>query len=130
MFKKSSSDDIEARRLATSLTASRRGRTFSEKKKTLKISFHLSNNLREIDVVVKISFLIEYADGNSINVEIIAPNATNKCNHRTDANDGRVHKRLYSVSIPTINRFYCSNIFFVQMFSFTMIRYRKTNTKN
>ncbi len=53
-------------------------------------------------VVNKFSFLFEIVDGNNINVERIAPKATNKCNHRTEANDGRDHKRLYSVSIPTI----------------------------
>ncbi len=99
-FDKLSSGDIEARRLATSLTACRRGRIVSEREKRLKIYFNLSNKIRGIAVVNKVSFLVENVDGNSINVERIAPNATNKCNHRTDANDGRVHKRLYSVSIP------------------------------
>jgi hypothetical protein len=52
-------------------------------------------NIRVITFVNKESFLFdEIADGNSINVERIAPKATNKCNHRTDVNDGRVHKRL------------------------------------
>ena len=87
----------------------------------------MKTNLRGIEVVVRISFLVEYAHGNNINVEIIAPTAINKCNHRTDANDGRVHKRLYNVSIPTINLFIY--LLFRCLF-FTMIRYRETNTKN
>jgi hypothetical protein len=106
IFKNSFPIDIEARKFAISLlSAARRGRTFSKPKK-LKLNFNRNkDNLRGIDVVVvvKISFLVEYAHGNNINVEIIAPNAINKCNHRTDANDGRVHRRLYNVSIPVIN---------------------------
>jgi hypothetical protein len=62
-------------------------------------------NLRVISVVNEESFLfIEIVDGKSISVERIAPKATNKCNHRTEASVGRVHKRLYSASIPTIQK--------------------------
>ncbi len=42
----------------------------------------------------RISFLFEKVDGKSITVERIAPKATNKCNHRIDANDELAHKRL------------------------------------
>jgi len=51
--------------------------------------------------VVKISFLFDIVDGKIIKVDRIAPSAINKCSHRIDVNDGRVHKRLYNVSIPT-----------------------------
>lgn len=55
----------------------------------------------DVIVVVKISFLFDIVDGKIIKVDRIAPSAINKCNHRIDVNDGRVHKRLYNVSIPT-----------------------------
>jgi hypothetical protein len=76
-------------------------------------------NLRVISVVNEESFLfIEIVDGKSINVERIAPKATNKCNHRTEANDGRVHRRLYSASIPIKTKN------FYKYFNFTLYHYK------
>ena len=69
----------------------------------IRVSFR-DNRLPVIAVLDKISFPFPIVDGKSINVERIAPKATKRCNQRTDANDGRVHKRLYNVSIPIMDQ--------------------------
>jgi hypothetical protein len=43
-------------------------------------------------VVDEILLSLEIVDGSNINVERIAPKATNKYNHRIVDTDGRIHK--------------------------------------
>lgn len=49
--------------------------------------------LRVTTVVNEASLLFEIVDGRSIDVETIAPKATNKCSHRIEANEDRVNNR-------------------------------------
>ena len=83
---------MDASRVAISTAACRRGRRCSiEPDGSFCVSYFA---IRVAAVVDEDSFGLTRFEGTSIKIERIAPTATSKCSHRTDASDGRVHRRL------------------------------------